>query len=546
MNLKDTVFKKKIKIWFLQSALIVIFLWIMFMPNMINYEKNADNYFTVKLNDKEVGHVGSREDAYKAYRDARRAIAKGKSADELTLAKTNLSIEGQNIMWGVVDSPDRISAKMVGILKQNMQETTFNRAYTIKINDYSISLKNIDQVNELLETAISRHDSRDEFAVELTVDPSREVNVLTAQIRSKEEVKKEDEELDTAFPELGLNELITDAVSKAAPDSKYMKFDDYLEQVGIDKDDAANREKLIEMKFNDKVEIVESYLPENQLVSLATAIEEVTKDKENKEIYEVQTGDTLGSIATYHNLSIEELIAMNPGKLEDEFSVIRPQDEITVNVPKPELSIQYTTRKYIKESYEAKVQEVHNNSWFKNQTKVLQEPSAGEHEVVDKVTYVNDSVASRENENELINTLAIPKVIMRGTQDPPTYIKPISGGRFSSGFGRRNRPTKGASSFHKGVDWATPVGTAVSASAAGTVTRAGWGSGYGYCVYIKHNDGRETRYGHLSKILVKAGQTVEQGEKIALSGNTGVSTGPHLHFEILVGGSQVNPLDYLN
>ena len=117
MNLKDTVFKKKIKIWFLQSALIVIFLWIMFMPNMINYEKNADNYFTVKLNDKEVGHVGSREDAYKAYRDARRAIAKGKSADELTLAKTNLSIEGQNIMWGVVDSPDRLSDKMVSILK---------------------------------------------------------------------------------------------------------------------------------------------------------------------------------------------------------------------------------------------------------------------------------------------------------------------------------------------------------------------------------------------------------------------------------------------
>ncbi len=546
MNLKDTVFKKKIKIWFLQSALIVIFLWIMFMPNMINYEKNADNYFTVKLNDKEVGHVGSREDAYQAYRDARRAIAKGKSADELTLAKTNLSIEGQNIMWGVVDSPDRLSGKMVSILKQNMQETTFNRAYTIKINDYSISLKNIDQVNELLETAVSKRDARDEFAVELTVDPSREVNVLTAQIRSKEEVKKKDEELDLAFPELGLNELITDSVSKAAPDSKYMKFDDYLEQVGIVKDDAANQEKLIEMKFNDKVEIVESYLPENQLVSLATAIEEVTKDKENKEIYEVQTGDTLGSIATYHNLSIDELIAMNPGKLEDEFSVIRPQDEITVNVPKPELSIQYTTRKYIKESYEAKVQEVQNNSWFKNQTKVLQEPSAGEHEVVDRVTYVNDSVVSRENENELINTLAVPKVIMRGKLDPPTYIKPISGGRFSSGFGRRNRPTKGASSFHKGVDWATPVGTAVSASAAGTVTRAGWGSGYGYCVYIKHNDGRETRYGHLSKILVKVGQTVEQGEKIALSGNTGVSTGPHLHFEILVGGSQVNPLDYLN
>ena len=84
------------------------------------------------------------------------------------------------------------------------------------------------------------------------------------------------------------------------------------------------------------------------------------------------------------------------------------------------------------------------------------------------------------------------------------------------------------------------------ASNAGVVTRAGWGSGYGYVIYISHADGRETRYGHLSKILVKVGQSVSQGEKIALSGNTGVSTGAHLHFEILINGSQVNPLNYLN
>ena len=91
-----------------------------------------------------------------------------------------------------------------------------------------------------------------------------------------------------------------------------------------------------------------------------------------------------------------------------------------------------------------------------------------------------------------------------------------------------------------------PVGTSVVASSGGTVAKAGWGSGYGYVVYIQHPDGKQTRYGHLSKVLVKAGQKVKQGEKIALSGNTGVSTGPHIHFEILVGGSQVNPFSYMN
>ena len=141
---------------------------------------------------------------------------------------------------------------------------------------------------------------------------------------------------------------------------------------------------------------------------------------------------------------------------------------------------------------------------------------------------------------------AVPKIVERGTKIPPTYIKPISGGRLSSNFGRRKSPTKGASSYHKGVDWSVPTGTAVFASCGGPVARAGWGSGYGYCVYINHEDGRQTRYGHLSKVLVKVGQTVKQGERIALSGNTGVSTGPHLHFEILINGSQVNPLKYLN
>ena len=84
------------------------------------------------------------------------------------------------------------------------------------------------------------------------------------------------------------------------------------------------------------------------------------------------------------------------------------------------------------------------------------------------------------------------------------------------------------------------------ASNGGTVSSAGWQSGYGYVVYIDHGNGVQTRYGHLSKILVRVGETVKQGERIALSGNTGNSTGPHCHFEIRINGEAVNPLNYLN
>ena len=175
-----------------------------------------------------------------------------------------------------------------------------------------------------------------------------------------------------------------------------------------------------------------------------------------------------------------------------------------------------------------------------------QQPSAGYHETVAQITRRNGDVLTTEVLYEEVGMEAVAKVIEVGTQVPPSYIKPISGGRISSGFGPRRAPKPGASTYHKGVDWATPVGTSVVASSTGVVTRAGWGSGYGYCVYLRHPDGRETRYGHLSKVLVSVGQSVSQGQRIALSGNTGVSTGPHLHFEILIGGSQVNPLNYLN
>ena len=217
-----------------------------------------------------------------------------------------------------------------------------------------------------------------------------------------------------------------------------------------------------------------------------------------------------------------------------------------ITLPEPKLAVIRQEEAYYEEDYEAEVIYIDNDDWYTTDRVTRQEPSAGHRKVIALSTFENDKEVEREIIKEEVTYEAVPKIVERGTKIPPTYIKPISGGRMSSGFGRRNRPTKGASTNHKGIDWATPTGTTVVASCGGTVAKAGWGSGYGYVVYINHPDGRQTRYGHLSKVLVSAGQSVTQGQKIALSGNTGVSTGPHLHFEILINGSQVNPLKYLN
>lgn len=99
---------------------------------------------------------------------------------------------------------------------------------------------------------------------------------------------------------------------------------------------------------------------------------------------------------------------------------------------------------------------------------------------------------------------------------------------------------------HAGVDWSVPIGTPVQSAARGRVTVAGPASEYGNAVYVDHGNGLQTRYAHLSDLLVKVGDVVTAGQRLALSGNTGHSTGPHLHFEVRQDGSPVDPLGALH
>ena len=123
--------------------------------------------------------------------------------------------------------------------------------------------------------------------------------------------------------------------------------------------------------------------------------------------------------------------------------------------------------------------------------------------------------------------------------------RPVSTGYISSYFGERADPFDGLEKFHKGVDFAGNLGADVVAVAAGVVTWSGERSGYGKLIEINHGDGYSTRYAHNERTLVSVGQTVKRGESIALMGSTGHSTGPHVHFEVLHNGRQVDPLSFV-
>jgi len=132
-----------------------------------------------------------------------------------------------------------------------------------------------------------------------------------------------------------------------------------------------------------------------------------------------------------------------------------------------------------------------------------------------------------------INGKSVEKALMK---------TPINGARLSSSFGMRKHPILGFNKMHTGTDFAAPMGTPIMASGTGTITRAKWCGGGGNCIKIKHNSTYETVYAHMKSFAkgIKVGKKVRQGEIIGYVGSTGMSTGPHLHYEVIVNGKKVN------
>lgn len=471
--------------------------------------------YTVVLNGTRIGVTDDADAAREALLSVRNRL--NEEYGMTVYADTDLQVYADSSCRGNVLTQAELENKIyeaVGAMAYVPNDT----AYTVRIDDYMVTVRTEEEVVELLEAAKNRMEGTEGFQVELVNATEngisqRTVNVTTADISMNEAAKV----------------LATIDGTDTVQVTDETVFEDGVLYVG----------------FKEDIEIIETRGSRSDVKTVEEALEDITKEKAEKGTYEVVPGDCLTAIASKVGLTLDALYELN--EQLDENSVIMPGDIIIITVPTPEISIIVKEETTYSEEYQADVVYIDNNSMYQGQQNIISNGTPGYREVIAVVSYSNGKEYDREIISQTIIREATPTVIERGTQIPPTFINPLSTMYVTSSYGYRTHPTSGQSnSFHTGVDLYVPSGTAVKASCGGTVTFAGWNGGYGLCVDVSHGNGLVTRYGHLSSIEVSVGQTVTQGQRIALSGATGNVTGAHLHFEVRLWDNPQNPFEYLN
>jgi murein DD-endopeptidase MepM/ murein hydrolase activator NlpD len=236
-------------------------------------------------------------------------------------------------------------------------------------------------------------------------------------------------------------------------------------------------------------------------------------------IYPLRRGDTLKSLAARHGINFDTIVSVNNIRLAANISVGKPL--LIAN----QVGIYYRVRKG---DTMTKIAKRFSSSG------VSEEAIQSANDLDSRDLMTGESIfipGGRLTRNQREKVLGLE------------YAVPVVG-RVVSGVGWRTDPFHGKMSFHPGVDIAAPYGRKVYAGRSGRVKYAGWLGGYGLCVIILHSGGYETRYGHLSKVLVQAGRFVDRNTVIGRVGSTGRSVGPHLHFEVRQRDRIINPFRY--
>ena len=305
--------------------------------------------------------------------------------------------------------------------------------------------------------------------------------------------------------------------------------------------------QLVKVDFLQQVEVQEVSIKPEEMNTLTDAKDKLYTKKEEATVIEVQPGDVFSTLANKNGITVKEAIKLNPHLNPER---IYPGDKVIISPFKPSLDVVCEYEQTTIEPAPFKIIRENDSSMLRSQSKIIKKGIEGEKEVTYTIQAINGFVEKKTVLKEEILKEPVDQVMKVGTKQTVSRggrIKygVVNGSRITSSFGSRIHPVTKVRSNHTGVDIGAPHGSTVYAYSEGTVSFAGWKGGYGNIIHIRHGNGMETRYAHLSKINVKVGQKVTAGQAIGRVGSTGTATGPHLHFEVRINGVAKNPLNYI-
>ena len=433
-----------------------------------------------------------------------------------------------------------------GIYTQNYLKTHKNNVYPTDSFTIISEGKELCKLREpeLLDATLKKLDNELENTVKHEIDIENKFEVSPSKAKDKE-IASEEELYELVKSNISYSilayELNIDGekigILNSEDEAKVLveEVKDYFTQ-------DYDKESLLEVTTVEDVEIKQVKATNSEIQKKEDLINYIIKGTDEEKKYIVEKGDTYWTIAEYFNMYLDDLISANP---QSDPEKIQIGDELNLIVPKPFINVQVkrTVTQEEKTPYETEYAYV---SYMFNDEEVISKAGKyGLSEIEAIVTEQNGIQVAKEVVTEKVIAEPVTQLVTTGTQDPPPkkgtgfFINPLPGSMISSRFGSRS------GGFHLGQDMAKASGSSIKAADGGTVTFAGWQGSYGYMVDIDHGGGYTTRYAHCSDIYVSVGEKVYQGKVIAAVGSTGVSSGPHLHFEVRKYGSVVNPASYI-
>lgn len=428
----------------------------------------------------------------------------------------------------------------IGVVSMLNYATAYEYAYNGKTLGY---VKNQDDVYKIL--AIASDQLSKEYGSNIDINPKSDISFHRVV-----SVDKDIDDVDTVLKRLTYMQNVQS--------DGYGIYIDGKQYVAVTNKSAANQViNTIKAKYTqhkDQTDYEEVGFVENvklkkvsvkltQIRSVSSAVELIDSGVQKQETYTAVEGDTYYGICDKLGITLEELKENNPQITEETLHI---GEEFVVQKAVSALNVKTVEKSTFAEAVPYDTEYKDSSDMYVGDSTVAQAGEDGKRVVTAKITRVNGTETARKVLKAETLRPATDQIIIRGTAERPktaptgSFRNPLSSGySLTSPFGYR------WGRMHEGVDMACATGTPIYAADGGTVKFAGTSGGYGLVVTITHGNGKATVYGHCSAIDVAVGDKVYKGQKIAAVGNTGRSTGSHLHFEIQIDGTPVNPLDYI-